>query len=196
MVDVDVLKEKGLIFDVIRRLFGGIGRAHQVAKLQGLEIEDLLQVGYMALLIAADRYTPQKGKWSTFAYKYIKGYILNELNQSQMIKMPTSMSLEEKLEKGKVESLHEDNPYQEGHTLIENLPSPEEDFTEKISVYYDFEQMIKKYLSPKERELLFQKLYYDKTDQQIAQDEGCTRRNISRIINNALKKIPKEKLTG
>lgn len=42
----------------------------------GLSIEELIQEGNMGLLKAAERYEESKGKFSTYAYYWIKKYIL------------------------------------------------------------------------------------------------------------------------
>jgi RNA polymerase sigma factor (sigma-70 family) len=50
------------------------------------DYEDILQEGYLALCKAALRYNKNKGKFSTYAYNYIKNSILQYINYNSVIK--------------------------------------------------------------------------------------------------------------
>lgn len=53
-----------------------------IKKYNGLcELDDLIQIGSLAVLKAVDKYDPEVGvHFTTYAYHYIEGYIQNELN--------------------------------------------------------------------------------------------------------------------
>lgn len=55
-------------------------------KLNVLKNEDAIQEGIMGLCVASSRYKEDLSKFSTFAVKYIKGYILTYLNYDKIIK--------------------------------------------------------------------------------------------------------------
>ncbi|MBN1646166.1 sigma-70 family RNA polymerase sigma factor [Candidatus Woesearchaeota archaeon] len=56
-------------------------------------IDDLVQEGNKGLVRAVDRYLPEKDvRFSTFAYSYIKGYILEYINNLGQIRLPKHVS--------------------------------------------------------------------------------------------------------
>lgn len=55
-------------------------------KLNVLKNEDAIQEGIMGLCVASSRYKEDLSKFSTFAVKYIKGYILTYLTYDKIIR--------------------------------------------------------------------------------------------------------------
>jgi len=56
------------------------GAIHKIARNYwhpGVDMDDLLQEGRLALLQAERNYRPEEGEFATFAYHYIRGYIHN-----------------------------------------------------------------------------------------------------------------------
>lgn len=190
---IDVEEHKGLIREVVNRLFGGIANAHKIAKTRGMDVEDLFQIGYMAMWKAGDRYDSAKGEWSTYACKYIKGYILKEINNSFPFKMPSNMTLEDKIKYSKVESLYtECGGETEGLYLIDNIPASGESFTDEFLTMQDFEMKVNELLTEREREVFLLWVYQDLTHNEIALKIGCTRMNVTTLINKAKRKLSQE----
>ncbi|WLR43152.1 sigma-70 family RNA polymerase sigma factor [Bacillus carboniphilus] len=52
--------------------------------------EDYIQIGYIALWKAYNRFDERKGKFSSFAYKTIKGELLNELTRQNKMQVECS----------------------------------------------------------------------------------------------------------
>lgn len=69
--------------------------AHQY-KRYGIEWEDLVQIGFVGLVKAMDRYNPSKKvKFNTFAFHYILGEILHELRSRQRHNPAEEISVEQ-----------------------------------------------------------------------------------------------------
>ena len=78
--DEEFLKTYGkLVGHVVNRVF----RKHMYLTYvnTGLSEEDLMQIGYIGLIKARDKFSPGRAKFTTFAYKYIFGTIMREISQ-------------------------------------------------------------------------------------------------------------------
>lgn len=53
-------------------------------KLKGLNMAELKSSAYVGLIIAAQKYNPESGKFMTYAYQYVKGQILRDINKVQV----------------------------------------------------------------------------------------------------------------
>lgn len=53
-------------------------------KLKGLNIAELKSSAYVGLIVAAQKYNPERGKFMTFAFQYVKGQILRDINNVQV----------------------------------------------------------------------------------------------------------------
>lgn len=70
-----VIENKNLVYSTIHRLRLKIN-------------DDIIQEGFMALIKAADNYTEEKGKFSTYACNYIAGSVKTFINQKDKIIRP------------------------------------------------------------------------------------------------------------
>ena len=72
------------IYKLIKENTGLISRCLRGVKVPDYcELEDLEQVGKIALIKAAQKYDPNKGcKFSTYAYYYVKGYITRTIHEN------------------------------------------------------------------------------------------------------------------
>lgn len=76
----------GLVGFTIKKYFGG-GSSYRDL---GISMEDIYQEGCFGLVKAVDKYEESKGKFSTFAVKYIWGYIMRLIRgNSRIVKFPT-----------------------------------------------------------------------------------------------------------
>ena len=73
--DAKKIKEnKGLVVDIARKL-------HNC----GVDTDDLIQVGMIGLMQAVERFDKSNGtKFSTFAYHYIRGFMLREIRNNRV----------------------------------------------------------------------------------------------------------------
>lgn len=194
---VEIEKHEGLIIDVIRQLFGGMAKAHKIAKERGMDIDDLMQLGYLGMLKASKKYDATKSEWSTYAFTFIKGEILNNLNRSFLVKLPTKMSIKEKKEAGRVTSLYENVKDEEKNMfLVDVLPSDKEHFAEEFATHEEFKFKVNKVLSKLEKEAICERVYNDLTHEEIAERLGCTRRYVGTLIKNAIGKLSEELLVS
>ncbi len=77
-IQIDNGQYDNLIWSIVHKILTKINDRYYYI---GLE-DDLFQEGYMALIIALDKYDNNKNiQFSTFAYKYIYGYCLNYLKK-------------------------------------------------------------------------------------------------------------------
>ncbi|MCA1064485.1 sigma-70 family RNA polymerase sigma factor (plasmid) [Rossellomorea sp. AcN35-11] len=189
---IKVEEHSGLIQNVINRTFGGYAEAEKIAKNRGMDIEDLFQIGYLAMLVAAKKFNPEKGKWSTIAYHYIRGYIMDEINNSFPLKMPTKMDVEEKKEKSKVRSLHKECNDGEGLFLLDIIPCRKEPFINEVILKRDLEVAADKVLTTSEKVVVFKHVYDDAPQNVIAIELGQTRQNVCHLLKKAKSKLAKE----
>ncbi len=73
---------------------GGLVRtvAGRLARAYGEDLEDLMQIGYMGLLKAAQRFEPERGlQFSTYAVPMIAGEIRSQLRDQGSVKMSRSL---------------------------------------------------------------------------------------------------------
>jgi len=73
---------------------GGLVRtvAGRLARAYGEDLEDLMQIGYMGLLKAAQRFEPERGlQFSTYAVPMIAGEIRSQLRDQGAVKMSRSL---------------------------------------------------------------------------------------------------------
>lgn len=81
-----------MVLDIVRKF--------EHLRFYGIDLDDLISEGTIGLLIAYDRFDPGKTsakKFSTFAYPYIKGFILRYLEtRAQLIHIPFHSGLKPK----------------------------------------------------------------------------------------------------
>lgn len=79
----------GLVFSTIKRMFGSLEIAGYAARRMGLDLEDFVQVGKLGLFLASERFDPSREiNFTNIATKYIRGYILREIDNNDFVKFP------------------------------------------------------------------------------------------------------------
>lgn len=124
---------EGLIFDTLTRMYGSLEIAKHVAQQNNLDLNDLIQVGRIAIWKAIEKFDDSKGyAFSTYASNYIRGYILNEMGKTSIKISTTLYSPKERREiASNVSSIHK----QVGKTpedTLENVLVDESRFEEQI----------------------------------------------------------------
>jgi RNA polymerase sigma factor (sigma-70 family) len=119
--------------------------------------EDIIQVGMIGLIKAADKWDAEKGSFSNFAVICIRGSIASEIKK-QLKQVPT-VSLDAIINNG------------DGDTSLLDfqIGSSEIEYVDKPAVY--------KVLSPPQREV-FDKLQLGMTQAEIARDMGISRERV------------------
>jgi RNA polymerase sigma factor (sigma-70 family) len=132
--------------------------------------EDMQQIGMIGLCNAADRYDPEKGKFSTLAIKFILNEIRNEFRRRM-----TQSRTGDELSINEISG--EDITYED---CIPGLPDVD---------YCDTDGMFKE-LKPNERkvcDLLIQGF----SQSEIARTLGCSTQNISKLARSTKLKLRK-----
>lgn len=185
----------GLVLKTIEKTFGGIKSAVYVAKQISFDLDDLIQVGMLGLYHAVERFDASKGfTFSTFAMKYIRGYILNEIDRNHAIKFSISISKEEKMQVNKTmlsihtkfKSRHEDDEEE----ILERMIKNDEAFEDEIIHRIDFNSYIE-CLSEKAQKIVSLRVE-GYSFSQIEEFTGITEKNAGKIFNRAKKKIQQE----
>ncbi|WP_188647491.1 sigma-70 family RNA polymerase sigma factor [Marinithermofilum abyssi] len=158
--------------------------AHQY-KRSGIEWEDLVQIGYMGLVKAMDRYNPavKRVKFNTFAIHYIQGEILHELRYRKRHNPAVEISVEQTI-KGKEDG--------EELRLVDTLGT-EPDVVESPAMnHVDLEEGLK-HLTLVEREVI--ELRYGLKDRIVRKQEkvaeifDVSRKRISQWEQKAMWKL-------
>jgi RNA polymerase sporulation-specific sigma factor len=151
-----------------------IGLVHHIAnrlgRVSGEPLEDLVQEGLVGLMRAVDNYSPTRGtEFSTYAYRFIEGYMLNHLRRRR--RDPVALS-----------ALTRSS--EENDTDLED----DADFSQQVLDRLTIAQAMSA-LSPLEKGVLRRFFYADLTQTEIASVLGRSRGYISRILRRALEKL-------
>ena len=155
--------------------------AHIVKKMTdtGVEKDDLFEVGAIGLIKSIDTYNPERNiKLDTYAAKCIKNEIFMFLRKPRYEKTKRIDIFID--EKNKSVEAYLDK-------LSDNLPNLEEKIIEK-----EEKETIRKVLnllSERERKVLISSYYYNKKQNDIAEELGIQQPSVSRILRNSYKKI-------
>ena len=195
--------------------------ALRLARSYGEDPEDLIQIGYIGLLKAAQRFEPERGlQFSTYAVPMITGEIRSQLRDQGAIKMSRSLkadvALVRRAETDFVKE-HGISPHltqlaeitglsaeriQEAYQAADAL-NHFEDY-ETVNLWTDDEERnITKIdlagaisgLEPRARQVIVLRYYKDYTQQQVADLLGISQVQVCRIEKRTLKEMA-EKVTG
>jgi RNA polymerase sigma factor (sigma-70 family) len=81
-----VLQYRWLVPYVVKRLWPRVRSCHA-----RLDRDDLVQAGFLGLILAAELYDPghtSQARFITYAHSMIRGYILTEMNRNHLIQVP------------------------------------------------------------------------------------------------------------
>lgn len=177
------------------------------------ELEDLIQIGYIGLLKAAERFEPERGyKFSTYAVPLIAGEIKSQLRDHGKIKVSRSL----KADSMAVRKAESDFTAKNGRSpklteLAAATGISAERVAEAIQAYdamknfEDYEttdlwtddeernitkmdlEAVMDALKPKEKQVIMLRYYKDMTQQQVAAVMGISQVQVCRIEKKTLK---------
>lgn len=177
------------------------------------ELEDLIQIGYIGLIKAAERFEPERGlKFSTYAVPLIAGEIKSQLRDQGKIKVSRSLKTDSTtvrkaenefvLKYGRSPKITElaEKTGLPAERVVEALQAQDamknfEDY-EKTDLWTDDEENnITKIdlataietLQPKEKQVIMLRYYKDMTQQQVANIMGISQVQVCRIEKKTLK---------
>ncbi len=139
------------------------------------EFEDLVQEGVLGLIEALEHYSPGVCDFKTYAYYWIRAYVLDFLSSPETTAFYNHHTL-----------YLDDSAYHDSNsrTLHEKIPDPSPENTE----YLDFKNLLEKSnLTPREKEVML-KRYSGLTLERIGEDLGITRERVRQIYNRAIRK--------
>jgi RNA polymerase sporulation-specific sigma factor len=143
----------------------------------GMYDEDMFQEGCMGLIYAADRFDPSKGSvFSTYAVKYIDGYIKAYKNKNSVIRPRRKGS---SFERASVESLNSRISNDDDRTLEDVLcdeENPIQGIIDDIAVDMFFDT-----LNHQERSIV-ELMTNDYTQREISRVLGISQPQVSRVL--------------
>ncbi len=177
------------------------------------ELEDLIQIGYIGLIKAAERFEPERGlKFSTYAVPLIAGEIKSQLRDQGKIKVSRSLKTDSSIVRKtenefvlkhgrspKITELAEKTGLSaervvealQAHDAMKNFEDYEKtdlwtDDEEKNITKIDLATAIET-LQPKEKQVIMLRYYKDMTQQQVANIMGISQVQVCRIEKKTLK---------
>lgn len=189
--------------------------ARKLAKVYGEDEEDLIQIGYIGLMKAVQRFEPERGlQFSTYAVPLITGEIKMQMRDQGSIKMSRSLKTDVyKVRKAESDYLkiHGTSPHikdlekETGLTAerirevlqasdaMMNMEDYEEsdvwtDSEEKYILKMDINRALEA-LSCRERQVIMLRYYKDMTQKQVADQMKISQVQVSRIEKRTLQRI-------
>ncbi len=178
-----ILSNQPLVFFIARKYH-----------IPGLPIKDLVQEGNMGLMKAAESYDPSKGKFGTYAFWWIKAYILRAIKKNCLVHVPLLRQKANRHDK-------QDALFCRRVELEESamVPSEEDDELFKTASENETKQGVQLMLSeltPRERRLICLRFGIgnggkDYTMEEIGRSVGLARERVRQILSKALTKMRK-----
>ena len=160
----------------------------------GLPLKDLVQEGNIGLMKAAESFDPAKGKFGTYAFWWIKAYILRAIEESWLVHVPPSREEPNRDDKG-------DGPVCQIVELDESVTAPaeEDDGPFKEASEHENKQAVQRMLSgltPRERRIICMRFGIgnggkDHTIEEIGKSVGLPPERVRQILSKALTKMRK-----
>lgn len=174
------MQHVGVLFAVANREFDFV---------KGTDRKDMIQEAATALLLAVEKYDPGKGfKLSSYAWKYVKGFMLHYLAHRDLINVPENLNEAEKVD---VDLLGDSS----------ELCEQEEPVLTKVVQEAARESLLKimgKILTPNEEYILLRRLGLDgqlevdgdgDTLERISRDRNISRELVRQIERSAMRKL-------
>ena len=169
-------------------------------------LEEVVQEGNMALILAANRYDDSKSKFSTFAVSYIFFTIKKYLRENNIIKIPRKLYENVEIDDGissmEIQKLRNIKSLDES-AFSENDELSDVSIHEIVgkSDYYEFitDDFIESFLKTIDKETdrnvfeehIYSKVYFNETAKQtyLSKKYGVPQAKVSRIINKYMNKL-------
>lgn len=194
--------------------------ALRLSYVYGEEIEDLIQIGYIGLIKAAQRFEPERGlKFSTYAVPLIAGEIRSQLRDQGSIKVSRSMKSDvTTLRRAENEFMAETGRSPKISELAQRTGLPPERVSQALQAadamknFEDYEKTdlmtneeernvtkmdiaaVLNSLEPRARQIMVLRYYQDMTQAKVAEILGISQVQVCRIEKKALKNMA-EKIT-
>jgi len=162
----------------------------------GLPLKDLVQEGNIGLMKAAETFDPAKGKFGTYAFWWIKAYILRAIEESWLVHTPSWQQEATRNDKG-------DGPVCQIVELDESATAPteEDDGPFKAASEHETKQVVQGMLTklnPKERHIICLRFGIgnggqDHTIEEIGRSVGLTPERVRQVLSKALTKMRRTK---
>ncbi|PEN09712.1 sigma-70 family RNA polymerase sigma factor [Bacillus pseudomycoides] len=178
-------QKQHLVIAAIKQRFGSVSIAAKIARLNNMDVDDLVQIGSVRLWELCLKYNPEKEKsFNQYAVIGIQGRILNELfEKGKTIKVPKNVKKEIRDEFNfQSIDLHKD-----GETINEYYAVSQINVEEDVVKSIEFDEKVVS-LNKKEKFVLLQKAH-GYTDGEIAGVLGVNTSTVSRLKNKAFKKV-------
>ncbi|UYX53333.1 sigma-70 family RNA polymerase sigma factor [Bacillus thuringiensis] len=184
--------KKKLVFAAIKQHFGSFSKANRIAQMNQLELDDLIQVGFITLWEACLKYDPnKKGTFNAYVMAHMKWRMSDEINRKKLIKL-TCHATPEEIEKFHFQSI---DLHHDGETENEFFVISDADVEKDVMKIIEFEEVMG-VLDEREKFILMQKSY-GFTDDEIASELGKSRPVVTQLKNQAFLKVnPDYKKTG
>jgi RNA polymerase sigma factor (sigma-70 family) len=165
----------------------------------GLPLSDLVQEGNIGLMKAAENFDPAKGKFGTYAFWWIKSYILKAIKENCLVRVPSRR-------RGANPQAKEDAPFcrvvelEDSATVSSEGDHDPFEAASRNETKQGVQRMLRE-LTSRERELVCLRFGIgdsgeDHTLQEIARSAGVSAESVRQVINKALAKLRKRNIAG
>jgi RNA polymerase sigma factor (sigma-70 family) len=190
-IDLFVKDNERLIWLSIIRQFESQHNAERIAKKHNMEIEDFVQLGRIGLWECKKNFDEDKGKFSTYAVKYIRYMYMKEIKRKgYLIKFPANHDIKSY----KYNFVPGDKKMSDGEESIFSIISSGYDLQDEVTERLHYNQKILKVkeqiatLPPKDRDIMYLRLKGHTFDQ-IALKYNVSKQAVSVKHKNIIKKL-------
>lgn len=178
-------QKQHLVIAAIKQRFGSVSVAAKIARLNNMDMDDLIQVGSVRLWELCLKYNPEmKKQFNQYAVIGIQGRILNELFENgKTIRFPKNLKKEIRDEL----TFQSIDLHQDGETINEYFAVSPINVEEDVIGSIEFDEKVSS-LDEKEKFVLIQKSY-GYTDKEIGSKLNVDASTVSRIKNKAVVKL-------